>query len=148
MSLLRPDERPLTGHAFPDEFSCILHNMMNAKHRIPHPDDTKIFADMIREVVSLEEPWAPNIAVLTPENPGDPFSPPFEFVYTNRLIYTTGVPGPIQSKGCNCVGGCKPDDESCSCHQRQTNALGEYPEVQGFSYDSKGLLIKSRVGYP
>ncbi|EJD35572.1 SET domain-containing protein [Auricularia subglabra TFB-10046 SS5] len=90
-----------------------------------------------------DEPDAPPITVDNKIN-DDP-CPPWEFYYTNKLFYGQNVKrgDSAKLKGCDCVGGCRPDSKTCSCLRRQHRYLrlhGESPPLQ-FNYDQNGRVI-------
>jgi hypothetical protein len=45
-------------------------------------------------------------------------APPAEFVYSNEVLYTEGVPPKVPSKGCGCIGPCR-ENSNCFCLKRQ-----------------------------
>jgi hypothetical protein len=84
---------------------------------------------MIRQINAKEyapnSPFRPIIRVIPPIDalPTTSTSPPFEFRYTNRIIYADGIV-PVQSPGCGCDGDCDaPENKgSCACLKRQIEA--------------------------
>lgn len=79
--------------------------------------------------------------------PEGPFSPPFEFVYTNRVVYPPSVL-PVPSPSCNCIGACSNAlDSPCACRKHQTEIMSrtrymgvERSDIKGFAYDRNGIL--------
>ncbi|KAK4053161.1 hypothetical protein OIV83_001896 [Microbotryomycetes sp. JL201] len=137
----RPYERRLTGPALQGEFEetqSILDHMriskrkferINKKVEFSHPSHRFTYEQMINDALSNEvsptdaygndiEP--PHIRIVPLENGLPPFSPPFEFVYTNRVVYGAGIPLQ-QSPGCECQGDCgsKLNSARCACRIRQ-----------------------------
>lgn len=101
----------------------------------------RIFEAAIAENTAEDEPDAPPITVIN-EIDDEP-TPPWEFFYSNKLWYHEDVPPPDYDKlvGCNCVGECDPESETCACLTRQTNLWPDGVQSGfGFSYDEDGML--------
>lgn len=118
-------------------------DMMNA---LPEPwkrdVTTKInFESYMMSSVSTYNPWSPPIKVINTID-AQP-NPPWEFVYTERMVYGNGVKKPTREErrtmGCECYPYCKPDDRNCACLRRQEK-YGREVELKGFRYKRDGLL--------
>ncbi|KAG8880770.1 hypothetical protein FRB97_000435 [Tulasnella sp. 331] len=105
-----------------------------------HPNRRLIFKAMIRNGSEFEDD-APPIDIIN-EIDDEP-CPPFEFQWTNRMLYGKGVPRMDRDlKGCNCVGGCDPTSPDCACAMRQTFWSDEMRvEEPGFMYDLAKQLL-------
>ncbi|KAK4058610.1 hypothetical protein OIO90_000054 [Microbotryomycetes sp. JL221] len=62
----------------------------------------------------------PRVHVVPLDDGEGPFAPPFELIYTHRIVYRDGVV-PLQSPGCSCQGNCgsKFNRTRCQCRLRQ-----------------------------
>lgn len=92
------------------------------------------------------------VTIIPSRDPEGPYTPPFEFFYTNRVVYSENLPLPHQSPGCDCNGVCSnAADSTCACRKRQIKAStfieaihGDKHEPRsnnrGFSYTEDGLL--------
>ncbi|KAK9899006.1 SET domain-containing protein [Cystobasidium minutum MCA 4210] len=123
------------------ELELIRQSCENSHHMDSH--NRARFESLINDQLAHEEPKAPRIRLVDPEN--DFSCPAFNFVYTNRLIYRD-VPQPAKAPGCGCTDGCKPNDDSCKCLQRQKTWTKRFPQEaanfdKGFAYDEKGRLV-------
>ncbi|KAM0792576.1 hypothetical protein ACM66B_005238 [Microbotryomycetes sp. NB124-2] len=169
----RAHERKLTGPAFENEFQDtqeILDHMrvsqrkferFNQGQEFSHPSHHYTYEQMINDALSNEvsptdehgndvEP--PHIRVVPLEDGRPPFSPPFEFIYTNRIVYAPGVV-PQQSPGCDCQGDCgsKLNSPTCACRIRQQFASKRKPvqdhakrsNRSNFAYTSDGRIRRS-----
>ena len=91
--------------------------------------------------VAAYNPWSPPIKVINYID-AQP-NPPWEFVYTERMVYGNGVKKPSKAdrraRGCDCYPYCKPDDRNCACLRRQEK-YGKEVDVKGFRYNKDGLL--------
>lgn len=77
-----------------------------------------------------------NDELLANEIKVDPESgppPPFEFYYTNEMVYHKDVPEPELGAGCGCEGPCDPDNMECLCVRRQMKYFYDVG-LQGFNY--------------
>jgi Pre-SET motif len=168
--------RSRTGPEQPGEFSTLVQDRANWILDDRRKSDgrrrlytSSIFYERwINEQIIREEPDAPEVNLIMPRSrltrrsAMAPEAPPWEFVYTNRLLYRhvgfgssgrqrfsifrviennlwQGVGNPVQSPGCTCTGPCSSTDEGCACAQRQ-KANSESKEL-GFAYDQEGRLI-------
>ncbi|KAI5474193.1 histone-lysine N-methyltransferase, partial [Pseudohyphozyma bogoriensis] len=160
--------RKIAGPTFPPDFppefdtSMLQHVAMTEdiqtfiqnRNQSPNPIHTLAFEDMVRVAISEELPPTTRprpTFTLVPKDPSDPNyrpAPPFEFVYTNRVVYTEGI-APEQAKGCDCDDNCGDPEfaDSCACRKRQTRAsssrVGGTPrsDHEGFAYGANGVLI-------
>lgn len=117
-------------------------DMMNALPK-PWKQDvtTRInFESYMMSSVAPYNPWSPPIKVINSID-AQP-NPPWEFVYTERMVYGNGVKKPTEAerraRGCDCYPYCKPDDRNCACLRRQEK-YGKEVDVKGFRYKD-GLL--------
>ncbi|GAA5977705.1 hypothetical protein JCM11641_001383 [Rhodosporidiobolus odoratus] len=76
-------------------------------------------------------------------------SPPFELIYTNRVVYDQGIV-PTQAPGCGCKGNCKENQSTCECLKRQIAVCQKKPtshyrrsEIKGFAWNDEGCLDDS-----
>lgn len=121
---------------------------LNPGHVRKEPRDTETFSSMIEEETAAETTPhnRPRIRIIPPPGGRPPYSPNFEFVWTNRVVYGPGIV-PIQSPGCDCEGNCGDPANigSCFCRKRQENACrtrlhGEKRSGhKGFAYDAEGV---------
>lgn len=99
------------------------------------------FESYMMSSVSTYNPWSPPIKVIN--NVDAQPNPPWEFMYTERMVYGDGVKKPAKeerrARGCDCYPYCKPDDRTCACLRRQEK-YGKEVELKGFRYDRDGLL--------
>ncbi|KAH7107900.1 SET domain-containing protein [Auriculariales sp. MPI-PUGE-AT-0066] len=74
--------------------------------------------------------------------------PPFEFHYTNSLVYGNNVHRgePARLKGCGCEGGCKPDSKTCACLRTQNMYWKIFGFAAGFNVDAEGCVVDP--GFP
>lgn len=110
--------------------------------------DTELYEAMIAESLASEIPCDPRDLPrirICPQGDQPPFSPPFEFIYTNRVIYDDAI-FPVQAPGCGCVGNCA-TSLKCACRLRQKiRSMRKKPNreersgVKGFAYTAEGLL--------
>lgn len=93
---------------------------------------------MIEENTAEDEPRAPKVQIIGRKN--GPVTPPWEFYYTNRIVYGEGVPRSDKKllQGCDCVGPCDPKSKTCACVQRQIAWTGG--DSKGFLYKKEKLL--------
>ncbi|KAK4703842.1 hypothetical protein P7C70_g2373, partial [Phenoliferia sp. Uapishka_3] len=157
----RPVDRRLTGPALPKEFLSDTQDMVNRSkvrraangegggnsHHVHDPSWTTTFESMIYERNTEEVPLKARatVKICPPENGEPPYAPPFEFFYTNRVVYDKDIL-PVQSAGCDCEGDCK-ESKKCSCRQRQesscrsndTKDSHSHSNHKGFAYDD-GVL--------
>lgn len=143
---------PSCKSSYFDEFDIgIQCGQMEDTKRPSQPQDTEAFNAMIQEsqVLELGHTHGPRIRVVPPESGEGPYSPDFEFVYTNRVIYSQGAEiVPEQSPGCECIGRCQDpiNKNKCACLKRQIRACsrvdkGEsYSGTKDFAYDERGIL--------
>lgn len=104
-----------------------------------------IFESWMMEATLQDEPEAPPI--LCKNEVDDEPCPPWEFCYTNKMIYGHGIPKPKpipKEKGCRCVGGCRSDTAVCSCAATQTK-LSEELDMYGFLYNKEGKLLEQQL---
>lgn len=96
---------------------------------------------MIREATPNEYK-SPDILIENAVNPEVEPCPPFEFLWTNNLLFGNNVPdSPPQGDGCDCFGPCDPFSTSCECIQRQKKYLLDYqPPRGGFLYNADGTI--------
>ncbi|KAG9004966.1 hypothetical protein FRB94_001935 [Tulasnella sp. JGI-2019a] len=105
------------------------------------PNRRLIFKAMIRNGSEYEDD-APPIEIIN-EIDDEP-CPPFEFMWTNRMLYGEGVPRMDRDlKGCNCIGGCDPKNPGCACAMRQTWWYEAFniQDSEGFAYDVGRQLL-------
>ncbi|SCV67191.1 BQ2448_5837 [Microbotryum intermedium] len=108
---------------------------------------TLLFESLIADVNSYELSAPCRIRVIPPVDGGKPHSPPFEFVYTNRVILPQGS-APEAPSACDCEGNCgdAANLERCACRKRQREAsrtIGAENERSGhnsFAWESDGTL--------
>lgn len=110
------------------------------------PELREVFLRVI-ENNTLDEPSAAAITMSNPVN-DDP-CPPWEFYYTNRMVYGHKVARGDKSKlkGCDCVSGCASDSATCACLQRQRRYFrlqGRHFDSYGFNYNAQGRIIDYR----
>lgn len=107
-------------------------------HYLFNPQMKYIFEAVIEDNTADDEPLAPKIPIIGRKN--GPVTPPWEFYYTNRIVYGEGVPRSDKKllQGCDCVGPCDPKSKTCACVQRQMAWTGG--EVKGFLYKKEKLL--------
>lgn len=99
------------------------------------PTRRKIFEEMIR----TRDRGAPPITIVNDVDQ-EP-CPPFEFDWTNEMLYGEGVPRKDKDlKGCDCLGPCDPYSKTCACTVRQNQWLGEIGEG-GFAYGQDGQIM-------
>lgn len=114
--------------------------------------DAQIFENIMDECTSLELDPKKNISLsLVPrQHRRGPFSPPFEFTFTNRVIYLEKLKIlPVRSEGCDCEGRCQDPEniKSCACRARQTRSARKRPGEEtrnsghvGFAYEPGGTI--------
>lgn len=102
-----------------------------------------LFQSMIDEVLAHNRGTG---TVTICANPDGPYSPPFEFNWTDRVIYPPSIL-PVPPPSCYCIGACSNAlNSTCACWHRQTEMsrtryMGvERSNLKGFAYDSRGLL--------
>ncbi|SCZ96131.1 BZ3500_MvSof-1268-A1-R1_Chr8-1g10025 [Microbotryum saponariae] len=108
---------------------------------------TLLFESLIADVNSSELSAPCRIRVIPPVDGGKPHSPPFEFVYTNRVILPQGS-APEAPSSCDCEGNCgdPANLKRCACRQRQREAsrtIGTENERSGhdsFAWEPDGTL--------
>ncbi len=154
---IQPKERMLCGPVLPGEFDesgefieyAYLYEQSQRRfnqgkvNRIAY---TKLFETMINEANRKELNGKGRIRVILQPGNVDERSPPFEFNYTNKTIYS-GEFLPYQAKGCDCKGDCgDPANLSgCACRERQemsnrTRKFGqERSNNKGFAYHKNGM---------
>jgi hypothetical protein len=97
---------------------------------------------MEAKIKSCESAKAPPIQIWNPVD--DEPCPTFEFIYSNEMYYDKDIGGPDYKnlKGCDCIGGCKPDSKTCSCLARQEYWTADKRDFRfkGFAYDNEGLI--------
>ncbi|KIO32252.1 hypothetical protein M407DRAFT_67079 [Tulasnella calospora MUT 4182] len=99
------------------------------------PGRRAIFQEMIR----TRDRGAPPITVVNDVDK-EP-CPPFEFDWTNEMLFGEGVPRKDKDlKGCGCLGPCDPYSKTCACIVRQNYWLGEIGEG-GFAYGPDGQIM-------
>ncbi|KAG8899283.1 hypothetical protein FRC01_010599, partial [Tulasnella sp. 417] len=99
------------------------------------PSRRAIFQEMIR----TRDRGAPPITVVNDVDK-EP-CPPFEFDWTNQMLFGAGVPRKDKDlKGCDCLGPCDPYSKTCACIVRQNYWLGEIGEG-GFAYGPDGQIM-------
>lgn len=111
------------------EYNLVMRNLTN------NPElQCEVFAGYIGQATAHDEPFAPEIRVVNKvDHPGKP--PAFEFVYSNEMLYHSGVPDPELGTGCDCEGPCDPNSQTCSCVKRQELYFYNLPGLSGFAYD-------------
>lgn len=92
-----------------------------------------IFEAYIEMCTAIDEPEVPEITVRN-RLKGDGMPPPFEFEYTNEMLYTENVPDPEIGIGCSCEGPCDPASTTCLCVRRQELYFYDSGLDQGFAY--------------
>ncbi|GAA5909774.1 hypothetical protein JCM8208_005455 [Rhodotorula glutinis] len=143
----RPWNRLIAGPSFDldAEFDTTIQNEVNRRERRwarrhPHEHPLResyktLFELMILEANAKEysphEPARrPKIRILPPAGQSAQHwsSPPFEFIYTNRVIYSDGI-CPVQAPGCECEGNCGSSSNraKCACRRRQIDASTTRP---------------------
>ncbi|GAA5926100.1 hypothetical protein JCM3775_005203 [Rhodotorula graminis] len=162
----RPWNRLIAGPSYnlDAEFDITIQNEVNRRERRwarRHPDKhplresyKTLFELMILEANAKEySPYRPErrpkIRVLPPTGQSQHHwsSPPFEFIYTNRVIYSDGI-CPVQAPGCGCKGNCGSSSNraKCACRRRQIESSTTRPggvERSGhrdFAYDDGKLV--------
>ncbi|GAA6017260.1 hypothetical protein JCM10207_003666 [Rhodosporidiobolus poonsookiae] len=116
-----------------------------------------LFEEMIREATTEDYPAnaqarRPKIRVIPADDlpPEAWSSPPFEFIYTNRVVYADGIV-PEQAPGCDCEGDCNSPKNraTCRCLKRQIQATTtrsdvdhglHRSEIKDFAWSAKGVL--------
>lgn len=100
----------------PSKIQDHINNLPSTMQR--DPGFKEVFEAMMRHNTAEDEPRAPPITLVN--NVDDEPCPPWEFYYTNKMIYGHGVPPPRYDAlvGCDCVGPCDPKSKTCSCVQR------------------------------
>ncbi|GAA6058266.1 hypothetical protein JCM3770_004331 [Rhodotorula araucariae] len=135
-------KRQIAGPSYDidDEFSTEIQDGVNRREEawaLQHPDEHPIrdaykglFEQMIVEANAQEYPptapdFRPKVRIVPPTgmSPYAWSSPPFEFIYTNRVVYSDGIV-PMQALGCGCKGDCgEPTNRGkCACRLRQIEA--------------------------
>ncbi|KIN96882.1 hypothetical protein M404DRAFT_972557 [Pisolithus tinctorius Marx 270] len=136
-------------HSLQDHMNALPESYRNSKF------SRTIFEQMILEAMD-DEPDAPPIKVYD-NGIGEEVTPPWEFVYTNKIWFGEGVPPPDVRNlvSCGCQGKCDPNSKRCACAKRQLQWLepyirdGLFPATwpgSPFVYDSRGIL--QREGCP
>ncbi|KAI5989008.1 hypothetical protein EDD15DRAFT_2171820 [Pisolithus albus] len=136
------------------------HSLQDRMNAMPESYRNSEFARAVFEEIILEamddEPSAPPIKIYD-NGIGQEMTPPWEFVYTNKMWFGEGVPPPDVRNlvSCGCRGKCDPKSSACACAKRQLQWLepyildGLFPATwpgSPFVYDSKGVL--QREGCP
>ncbi|GAA5991940.1 hypothetical protein JCM10908_002279 [Rhodotorula pacifica] len=160
-----PWARHIAGpsYDFLDEFRTEIQDTVNrreAKWAKLHPGVLPIrsgyqvmFEQMILEAVSAEygpdhATSRPQIRVCPPATlpPEAMSSPPFDFIYTNRVVYEDNIL-PVQAPGCGCEGDCdSPENrKTCTCLARQieactTKTSESRSNHRDFAWDRTGKL--------
>lgn len=158
---LLPSERMIVGPVFRGEFDEDLHTYIlhyeeaqklintdnpNPENRVDRSAYTLQFQRMVTEADQAELHKPGQLRICPRDGDVVNRSPPFEFIYTNRVVYT-GNFLPVQPNGCGCIGDCADPRnlEGCACRARQTLASKSRRggEVRagwtGFAYDSEGM---------
>ncbi|KAG8934546.1 hypothetical protein FRC02_009758 [Tulasnella sp. 418] len=147
------DDKTLPAIRLPTDLQDMV-NQLPPEYKMD-PFNRVLFKQLIIQGTKFDEPSAPEIEIVNDVD--DEPCPPFEFVWTNRMLYGEGVPRMNRDlKGCTCIGGkCDPRSKTCACVQRQefyykaagwvTNEVdvveGEEEDVfNGFIYDERKLL--------
>lgn len=100
--------------------------------------------------------YNPRIRIFPPDDGDKPHAPPFEFYWTNRVVYPPDLL-PEQSPGCDCEGRCQDPEniDSCACRKRQievckTRADSKYDrsEHKGFAYNEGGQIVPEMLPEP
>jgi len=129
------------GERLPTLIYDTIANLLPRSQTDPHL--RSVFCNIISDRAVDDEPDAPPITVANTID--DEPCPPFEFAYSNRLVYGNNVRrgNPERLVRCGCVGGCKPDSKTCECvkHQRLYWKLLGY-ERTGFNVDENGHVIE------
>lgn len=104
------------------------------------------FVQMICANTLNSEPYAPPVTVANPVD--DEPCPPWEFYYTNDLLYGKNVRrgDPKKLKGCDCVGGCNPNSSTCACLRRQKQYFGLAgmdEDTCKFNYDDNERVVNT-----
>ncbi|QRV79725.1 SET domain protein [Ceratobasidium sp. AG-Ba] len=102
-----------------------------------------VFEGFMDEAMRENEPCAPAIPVenMVDDQP----CPPWEFVYSNRVLYGENVPRPDREalEGCDCLGPCDPNNKNCACVRKQeavwarTEGLEDF---SGFAFNEDGKV--------
>lgn len=127
-----------------EEVDTIMYDVIDNlhEHNRRDPSMRRVFENVMVSNTLHDEPDAPPITVANTVN-ADP-CPPWEFHYTNKLLYGQNVRrgDPAKLKGCNCVGGCRPDSKTCSCLKRQYRYLRLNNDIsfRGFIYNEDGTI--------
>jgi Pre-SET motif len=106
------------------------------------PAMAEVYEAMIRRCTP-KEPHAPRIGIVNLIDPEEQRCPPWEFLWTNEVIYGVGVPPTNKNDlhGCDCDGPCDPKSKTCSCIQRQRKMVPELVESgKAFCYNPDGTL--------
>ncbi|EJD35580.1 SET domain-containing protein [Auricularia subglabra TFB-10046 SS5] len=131
-----------------EEVDTLLYDVINNlhEHNQYDPSQRQVFEHVMAVNTMHDEPDAPPITVDNKFN-DDP-CPPWEFYYTNKLVYGQNVKrgDPKKLKGCKCVGGCRPDSKTCACLRRQHRHFQLFDETMEaqFNYDQNGRVIDPR----
>jgi hypothetical protein len=118
-----------------EECRQFLWEWNNSKDRLSdnpelHSAIFQAFAGMSISHDNMQEADAPEVTVDTSAKA----APPFEFFYSNDVMYHPDVPEPELGAGCGCEGPCDPNNDRCLCAKRQS--LYFYTTgLQGFNYD-------------
>ncbi|BGP15330.1 hypothetical protein JCM10213_005260 [Rhodosporidiobolus nylandii] len=152
-------ERQIAGpsYDFRDEFSTELQDYINRREerfRRKGADEPirdrydAAYEEVIAQSYS-EFPYGrrPRVRVIPATDLGlhDWASPPFELIYTNRVLYSHDIV-PEQAPGCGCVGNCgSPQNAAgCACRLRQAAASADHPigapKHSGFAWTRDGTM--------
>ena len=154
---VKPNQRSLSGPLFPGEFEQVddligyfqLYEEQQKRQNKGKVDKslyTNAFEQMIKDVNQQELNGNARIRIVPQPSNLTNTSPPFEFIYTNRIVYS-GKYLPVEPEGCACIGNCgePPNFASCFCRKRQemvyTSRRGgeKRSHAKGFAYDKNGM---------
>lgn len=165
---IRSPWRQIAGPSFAGEHQEIEDNVRQIQLRdrrfkwahgeaptlFPDPDDTALLENIIAESNLAHLPRAPGdlprVRIVPTSDGLPPYTPPWEFVYSHRVIYPPDLP-PTQAPGCGCQGDCgsAENEASCACRLRQQGAstiktLLHDPTLRsgitGFAYTKDGRV--------
>jgi hypothetical protein len=164
----RSSWRQIAGPSFAGELREIEENVRHVQLRdqrfewangdaslpTPDSDDTALLESIIHQANLAHLPRAPGdqprVRIVPTSDGLPPYTPPWEFVYTHRVLYPPNVP-PTQAPGCGCEGDCgsAENETTCACRLRQQRAstiktLLRDPTprsgITGFAYTEDGLV--------
>ncbi|KDQ16222.1 hypothetical protein BOTBODRAFT_107329 [Botryobasidium botryosum FD-172 SS1] len=122
----------------PSSLQDIINSLPKVEQR--NPKFRAIFEAFISQNTVDEDAYAPPILIVNQID--DEPCPPWEFHWTNKLIYGWGIPAANHNalEGCDCDGPCDPESTTCSCVIRNQTFPGTDPENKGFGYNRDGTV--------